>query len=425
MKKIFLAAAFLPALATNAQNQTLKPFDLQGKVVHSIDYSPDGLLLAGAYDNNIQLWQLGKDSSSFKLSDTVGPVTDLDFSNDNRHLLAAHGNSAKIWDVEKREVIRTFEQKGALLAVAYSPDSRYVALGGRDRKVQVWQADSGELLHTFEEHGKEITDLIFSLDGGLLVSASADKTIKVWDLQAKKLLKTLKGHKDWVKALALSKDSTHLVSAGFDGRIFLWNLPNKEATAYTAKLKHPHSSWVSALDISNNNVMVSVGHDYRIALYNLNVQADKKGPHYFQEKMFRLIEQQPNAVRFNPGTLQLAVATLGNGIYYDDYFQLKVKTAHEFKIISIDGEGVGDVFTAVGNTATLSAMVTRPEEVKKISITNEKTKEVQEYTDPVSAEFTFEVKLPEQSNAFQVVIEDKDKNISPVKYFFKLETTVQ
>ncbi|EJF08397.1 WD40 repeat domain-containing protein [Pontibacter sp. BAB1700] len=120
MKKIFLAAAFLPALATNAQNQTLKPFDLQGKVVHSIDYSPDGLLLAGAYDNNIQLWQLGKDSSSFKLSDTVGPVTDLDFSNDSRHLLAAHGNSAKIWDVEKREVIRTFEQKGALLAVAYS-----------------------------------------------------------------------------------------------------------------------------------------------------------------------------------------------------------------------------------------------------------------------------------------------------------------
>lgn len=423
MKNIILAAAFLTALATNAQNHKLKPFDLQGQVVQSIDYSPDGLLLAAAFDNSIQLWQSGKDSSSFKLSSDSNTVMDLAFSNDNRHLLAAHGNSAKIWNIEKREVIRTFEQQGTLLAVAYSPDNSYVALGGKDNTVQVWQTDSGILLHTFKGHHKEITDLKFSLDGGLLISASADKTIKVWDLQEKKLLKTLKGHRNWVKTLALSRDSTHLVSAGFDRHILVWNLPDKEVTSYTAKLKNPHSNWISALDISNNNFLVSVGHDNKIALYNLNIKADKKGAHFFQEKMFQLIEQQPNGVRFNPNTFQVTVATLGNGIYYDNYFQLQIKTPHEFKIITINGEKVRDLFTTDSNTASLHAIVSRPEEIETIIITNVETNEVREYTDIVVPEFSFELTLPGKSNAYRVVIEDKDKNIKPVTYYFKVENS--
>ncbi|MEJ8755545.1 WD40 repeat domain-containing protein [Pontibacter sp. H259] len=423
MKKILIAGAFLLSLSAYAQHQKLKPFDLQGKVVQSIDYSPDGLLLAGAYEQHIQVWNLGKDSSSFQLTAEAKPVTDVAFSNDSRYLLAAHGNNANIWDVASRKVLRTFGQKGTLLAVAYTPDNKLVALGGKDKTVQVWQVDSGELLHTFEGHQKEVTDVTFSLDGSLLISASADKTIKVWDLQEKKLFKTLEGHKDWVKALALSRDSTYLVSAGYDGRILLWNLPFKEATTYVAKLKNPHTNWISSLDVNSGNTLVSIGHDNKIALYSLHTKPDKKGAHFYQETMFHLVEQQPNAVRFNPYNFQVAVATLGNGIYYDNYFQLQLKTPHDFKINSINGEKVTDVFKATSNTITLTATVSRPEEVKTITVTNIKTKEAQVYTGLATADFTFAVTLPEKSNTFKVVIEDKDSIIKPVNYEFKVEKT--
>jgi WD40 repeat protein len=70
------------------------------------------------------------------------------------------------------------------LALAFSPDGRWVASGGKDCAVKVWDAETGKLLQTFKSHIDKVTRLIFFQrpEGLSLASGSRDGTVKLWDL---------------------------------------------------------------------------------------------------------------------------------------------------------------------------------------------------------------------------------------------------
>lgn len=42
--------------------------------------------------------------------------------------------------------VRVIETSDAILTVAFSPDSRFIAAGGEDQTVQVWETHTGKLL---------------------------------------------------------------------------------------------------------------------------------------------------------------------------------------------------------------------------------------------------------------------------------------
>ncbi|MEZ4716436.1 MAG: hypothetical protein R2851_10170 [Caldilineaceae bacterium] len=72
----------------------------------------------------------------------------------------------------------------SLMAVAYSPDGRFLATSARDRTIRLWDAATGVHLHTLHGHTNTIFALAFHPHGHLLASAAEDQTIRMWDMDA-------------------------------------------------------------------------------------------------------------------------------------------------------------------------------------------------------------------------------------------------
>lgn len=139
-------------------------------------------------------------------------------------------------------------------ALAYSPDGRRLASGGRDGSIVLWDPTTKMALRCLEGHGGEINALAFSKDGKLLASSSDDRTAKIWRAREGDCLATLSKHKGNVFGVDFSPDGSLIATGGAGGEIFLWNAATKEATPLPSKTNDdveqltfsPDGRWLAA-----------------------------------------------------------------------------------------------------------------------------------------------------------------------------------
>jgi ribosomal RNA-processing protein 9 len=87
---------------------------------------------------------------------------------------------------------------GQILAVAASPDGKYVVTGGEDKKMIIYEADTLKPIKVLTHHRDAITGLAFRRGTNQLYSSSRDRTVKVWSLDELAYIETLFGHQDHV-----------------------------------------------------------------------------------------------------------------------------------------------------------------------------------------------------------------------------------
>jgi WD40 repeat protein len=136
----------------------------------------------------------------------------------------AQGDPLPHKDAIKRLGTVRFRTGDGILSLAYSPDGKYLASGGRNDVVRLWDATTGQLMRTFKEHW--VWAVAFSPDGKYLATGGATKVVRLWDVNSGKELHQGRGHKATIKSLAFTPDSGGVISGSDDHSVRLWSVLN-------------------------------------------------------------------------------------------------------------------------------------------------------------------------------------------------------
>lgn len=130
-----------------------------------------------------------------------------------------HGKGTKAKDSKSPQ-----HHTAPILCVAASPDGRFVATGGRDKKLIMWNATDLTPLRTFSQHRDAVTSLAIQPGLNRLYSASYDRTIKTWGLNEQAYVETLFGHQDHVVDVAALSNERCLSVGARDRTVRLWKV---------------------------------------------------------------------------------------------------------------------------------------------------------------------------------------------------------
>jgi WD40 repeat protein len=209
------------------------------KDVTTVAFSPtDDLVASGSRDEKVQVTHLRSGEKVFVLDDLDEEVRAVRFSPDGRFLfVATKKRSLRVFDVATQKESRAFrESSSELMALAMSQDGTLLAVGAkqididlrRNRRldtevVKIRNVKSGEELASFEAHEKAIRALAFFPDSRFLATGAEDRQIKLWDLEARTAVAAL-NLQGQVTALALSGNGRWLAGADDSGRVTIWEV---------------------------------------------------------------------------------------------------------------------------------------------------------------------------------------------------------
>jgi len=161
----------------------------------------------------------------------------LAFSPDGRWLVSGTTEGEiRMWDVATGEPLAVFaepteqENLGRISALAFSPDRALLAAGTLSQ-LHLWDVRTGHKISSVSTvhkrgwgiHHNYPKPLVFSPDGAILLSGHDSGTIQLWDAKTGDSIAALDGHTQQVETLKFSPNGETLVSTAQDGIIFLWD----------------------------------------------------------------------------------------------------------------------------------------------------------------------------------------------------------
>ncbi len=179
--------------------------------------------------------------------------------------------------------LETIIQKGhelAVVAVAVSADSNYVATASKDKSAKLWEMSTGREVRSFLGHEATVTSVEFSQDGKFLLTGSNDKTIRLWEVSTGREVFSL-ATEEYITDIAIDPKMKYFVVAGYDrtDSATVYDFASKKVLAKIPTSADQGSGSGVDIAISPDGRWVAFGEDNRVA--NVYQSSDWKNIHTF------------------------------------------------------------------------------------------------------------------------------------------------
>jgi WD40 repeat protein len=281
--------------------------------VKALAFSPDGsILLAGALDNGIDIFDVAKAERRFTFPGLTRHAKGIAASPDGTTLLSASvewfsaGNiTISRWDAShgllKKQIAvpatfdiafspdlgsayslrtnwnaETGEKTGGVAGdweaeiSVYSPDGDRVLTGDLQGNVRLVDPATGRQLLAMKAHEDQLGALAFSRDGRFFATGSRTNSdnLKVWNAQDGSLVRAFSQNTEFISAIAFLPDGRHILTGNpsRDAIMRLWDISTGEVVReFTG-----HTNDINAIAVSNDGTFaVSGGTDTQVKMWNI------------------------------------------------------------------------------------------------------------------------------------------------------------